>query len=64
MSIIDIDLYEYKTTLKEFDDDEFIEFSENKGVAIIEVGKTNKEMDKKLMVEGYKKGDRVLVVVQ
>jgi len=60
----DIDLYEYKTTLKEFDDDEFIEFSENKGVAILEVGKTNKEMDKKLLKEGYKKGDKVLVIIQ
>jgi len=61
---LDIDLYEYKTTLKEFEDDKFIEFSETKGVAIIEVGKTKKELDKKLMAEGYKKGDKVLVVVQ
>ena len=60
----DIDLYEYKTTLTEFDDDEFIEFSENKGVAIIEVGKTKKEIDKKLIEEGYKKGDKVLVIIQ
>lgn len=61
---IDIDLYEYKTTLKEYEDDKFIEFSERKGVAIIEVGKTSKEMDSKLLKEGYKKGDKVLVVIQ
>lgn len=61
---MDIDLYEFKTILKEFDDDKFIEFSETKGVAIIEVGRTSNELDKKLLSEGYKKGDRILVVVQ
>lgn len=60
----DIDLYEYKTTLKEFNDDKFLEFSENKGVAIVEVGKTTKEVDKKLLNEGYKKGDKVLLIIQ
>lgn len=60
----DIDLYEYKTTLKEFNDDKFVEFSENKGVAIVEVGKTTKEADKKLLNEGYKRGDKVLLIIQ
>jgi len=62
----DIDVYEFKETLKEFegDKDSFLEFSENKGVAVIEVGKTNKDIDKKLKTLGHKKGERVLVVVQ
>ncbi len=60
---MDIDLYEFKETLKEFENDDFIEFAE-KGVAIIEVGKTNREIDKRLKSLGYKIGERVLVVVQ
>jgi len=62
----DIDIYEFKETLKEFEGDKynFIEFSEDKGVAVIEVGKTNKVIDKKLIDMGYKIGERVLVVVQ
>ena len=61
---MDIDLYEFKETLKEFDDDNFVSFSEDKGVSVIEVGKTTAEMDKKLVSMGYKQGDRVLVVGQ
>lgn len=61
---MDIDLYEFKETLKEFEDDEFIDFSEDKGLAVIEVGKTTEEMDKKLVLKGYKKGEKILVVVQ
>jgi hypothetical protein len=63
---MDIDIYDFKETLKEFEDekDKFIQFSEDKGVAIIEVGKTNKATDKKLLSLGYKLGDKVLVVVQ
>ena len=61
---MDIDLYEFKETLKEFEDDNFVSFSEDKGVSVIEVGKTTAEMDKKLVSMGYKKGERVLVVVQ
>ena len=62
----DIDIYEFKETLKEYDCDldDFLSFSEDKGVAVIEVGKTNKEIDKKLKTLGHKKGERVLVVVQ
>ena len=61
---MEIDLYEYKTTLKKLENDDFIELAENKGVAVIEVGKTKKEIDKKLLKEGYKKGDKVLVIIQ
>jgi hypothetical protein len=61
---MDIDIYEFKETIKQFEDDSFIKFSEEKGVAVIEVGKTNKATDKKLLDLGYKKGDKVLVVVQ
>ena len=61
---MEIDLYEYKTTLKKLENDDFIEIAENKGVAVIEVGKTKKEIDKKLMAKGYKKGERVLVIIQ
>jgi len=61
---MEIDLYEYKTTLKKLENDDFIELAENKGVAVIEVGKTKKEIDKKLMAKGYKKGERVLVIIQ
>jgi hypothetical protein len=46
---MDIDIYEFKETLKEFEDDDFIKFSQEKSVAIIEVGKTNKKIDRKLM---------------
>jgi Mrp family chromosome partitioning ATPase len=49
--------------LKEIKDG-FIEFAEDKGVAVIEVGKTNKDVDKKLINMGYKVGEKVLVVVQ
>lgn len=61
---MDIDLYEFKGTLKEFENDGFIDFSQNKGIAVVEVGKTTPELDKKFLAEGHKKGDRVLVVVQ
>ena len=61
---MEIDLYEFKETLKEFEDDSFVSFSEDKGVSVIEVGKTTVEMDKKLVSMGYKQGERVLVVVQ
>lgn len=61
---MDIDVYEFKETLKEFDekDFDFLEFS--KQAAVIEVGKTNKETNKKLRKVGYKISERVLVVVQ
>ena len=61
---MDIDLYEFKETLKEFEEDDFVSFSEEKGVAVIEVGKTTPEMDKKLISMGHKPGERVLVVMQ
>ena len=64
---MDVDIYEFKETLKEFEGnkDTFINFSEEKGIAIIEVGsKANKEIDKKLKEMGYKAGEKVLVVVQ
>jgi len=60
----DIDLYEFKKTLKDFEDDDFLNFSEEKGVAVLEVGKMNKEIDMKLKSLGYRDGERVLVVVQ
>jgi hypothetical protein len=60
----DIDLYEFKKTLKEFENDKFIDFAEQKGVAVLEVGKTSEDLDKTLLAEGYKKGDKVLVIVQ
>lgn len=55
---VDIDLYEFKETLKDFDyeKDDFIKFEHEKGVAILEVGKTNKEIDKRLKELGYRKG--------
>ena len=62
--VLSIDLYEFRGTLKEFEDDDFVEFAEEKGVAVLEVGKTNRETDRKLKEAGYKLGDRVLVVVQ
>ncbi|MDO8622898.1 MAG: hypothetical protein Q7R52_01525 [archaeon] len=64
---MDIDVYDFKETLKKFEDkdSDFLDFSDQKGVAVIEVGKTkNKAIDKKLMNMGYKVGERVLVVVQ
>jgi hypothetical protein len=64
---MDIDLYEFKETIKGFDelkDSKFLNFCEDKAIAVIEVGKTNKEIDKKLLSLGYKKGEKVLVVVQ
>lgn len=61
---MDIDLYEFKCTLKKFGEDKFIKFSEEKVVSLIEVGKTSREIDKKLKENGYKKGNKVLVVIQ
>ncbi|MFH1365035.1 MAG: hypothetical protein ABIH28_00430 [archaeon] len=61
---MEIDLYEFKGTLKKFEGDNFIEFCEDKSVSIIEVGKTNKEINKRLEAEGYQKGDKVLVIIQ
>lgn len=61
---MDVDLYEFKETLKKFEEDDFLEFSQEKGLAVIEVGKTTKELDEKLMSKGYKHGERILVVVQ
>jgi hypothetical protein len=60
----DIDLYEFKKTLKKFENDKFIDFVEQKGIAVLEVGKTSKYLDKTLLAEGYKMGDKVLVIVQ
>ncbi|MFH1431090.1 MAG: hypothetical protein ABIG37_01315 [Nanoarchaeota archaeon] len=61
---MDVDLYEFQGTLKKFEEDKFIEFSEEKAISLIEVGKTNRGIDKKLKEKGYKKGDKVLVVIQ
>ena len=62
----DVDLYDFKETLKEFqkNDFNFIDIREEKGVGLIEVGKTTKRLDKKLLMKGYKKGERLLVVIQ
>ncbi len=60
----DIDLYEFQEIVKDFEDDKFIQFSEENGVAVIEVGKTNKLIDKKLLSLGYKIKDKVLVVIR
>ena len=63
----DIDLYEFKGTLKKFDcskDSKFLNFCEDKAVAVIEVGKATKEIDRELLSLGYKKGEKVLVIVQ
>ena len=63
---MDIDLYEFKETLKKFEDTDlkFLELNESKAVAVIEVGKASREMNEKLKKTGYKIGERVLVVVQ
>lgn len=61
---MDIDLYEFKETLKEFEDDNFLKFSEEKAVAIVEVGKTTKNFDKKLIRRCYKKGEKALIIIQ
>jgi hypothetical protein len=61
---MDIDLYEFKETLKKFEEDKFIEFREDKSVAIIEVGKTNINIDKILKEKGYKEGEKILVIIQ
>ena len=63
---MDIDLYEFKETLKKFEDKDlkFLKLNENKGTAALEVGKAGKEINEKLKDLGYKKGERVLVVVQ
>jgi len=63
---MDLDLYEFKETLKKVDNKELakLKLCEDKGVAVLEVGKNNKEIDKKLLSLGHKKGESVLVVVQ
>jgi hypothetical protein len=64
---MDIDLYEFKGTLKKFDyskDSKFLNFCEDKSLAVLEVGKASKEIDSELLSLGYKKGEKVLVVVQ
>lgn len=61
---MDIDLYEFKETLKKFEDEEVLEFAQEKSIAIVEVGKTTKEIDKKLIQHGYKKGEKVFLVIQ
>jgi|WetSurMetagenome_2_1015567.scaffolds.fasta_scaffold396454_1 hypothetical protein len=63
----DIDLYEFKGTLKKFDcskGSRFLNFCEDKAVAVMEVGKTNKGIDSELLSLGYKKGEKVLIVIQ
>ena len=61
---MNLDLYEFKETLKKIGDKKLknIDFCEDKGVAVIEVGKS--KFDKELIRLGYEKGERVLVVVQ
>jgi len=61
---MDIDIYEFKKTLKKFEEDAFIQPVSDKSIGYIEVGKTTKEIDKKLIEKGYKKGDRILVIIQ
>ncbi len=63
---MDIDLYEFKETLKKLDEEDFnfLKLNLDKGVAIIEVGKASKEIDNRLRGLGYKKGEKVLAVVQ
>lgn len=61
--MLDIDLYEFKGKIKEFQAEK-IEFCQDKGAAIIEVGKAGAKIDKRLRQMGCKDGQRVLVVVQ
>lgn len=61
---MDIDLYEFKETLKKFEHEEFLEFAEEKSIAIVEVGKMTKKIDKKLIQQGYKRGEKVFLVIQ
>ena len=60
----DIDIYEFKKTLKKFEGDDFIQEVSDKSVGLIEVGKTTLELDEKLIKMGYKKGEKLLVVIQ
>jgi hypothetical protein len=60
----DIDIYEFKKTLKKFESDDFIQEVTDKSVGLIEVGKTTSELDEKLIKMGYKKGEQLLVVIQ
>lgn len=64
---MEIDLYEFKDTLKKFEDKDMslLDLEQDKAVAIIEVGKTNnKILNQKLLSKGYSKGDKVLAVIQ
>lgn len=60
----EIDIYEFKKTLKKFEGDDFIQEVQDKLVGLIEVGKTTPELDRKLIKMGYKVGEQILVIVQ
>lgn len=62
---MDIDVYEIKGTLKEFEDTEdWIEYPEDKRVGLIDVENTPIKIRKKLIEMGYNETDRVLVIIQ
>ena len=60
----EIDLYEFKETLKEYEDDDFIEIVEDKTVGMIRVNKSPKEIKDRLLKMGYQEDDDVLVIIQ
>ena len=60
----EIDLYEFKETLKEYEDDDFIEIIEDKAVGMIRVNKSPKEIKDRLLKMGYQEDDDVLVIIQ
>jgi hypothetical protein len=65
---VDIDYYEYKETLKRYDekDDEWLKSPEAKDVRYVTVGgkKVPKKVNETLKAHGYKKGDVALVIIQ
>lgn len=63
---IDLDLYEFKETLKKLENSDLakLKLCEDKGVSVLEVGKNSREIDRKLAGLGYKMGEKVMVVVQ
>ena len=65
---IDIDYYEYKETLKSYEDedDEWLEHPEAKDVRYVTVGgrKVPEEVNELLRSHGYKDDDVVLVIIQ
>ena len=61
---VDIDLYEFKETIKKYENEDFFDDFQCRTAKLIKVGETTKKIDKRLFELGYKKGETAMIILQ